>query len=230
MTLLYKMKCIVIRVIALVGMILCLSCNSMTYANVADRWILVSDNGDSKTIIDKNSFKYDCVNNTVQCWKLIVYSHASVSTKIEYSPSSRKYKILKFIENIGGSNDGERKGLENKICDILPGSDAEKVANSICDYVGKTHVFDVNDKWIWVYSSNYSTYYIWSHVYNLGNNRFEVYVYEKNSKRSNYYKYIMDMNKETVKNEYTERIVVPGTAEDGMMLKVKQLIKAGKVL
>lgn len=191
------------------------------------RWIISYDNGKSYGAIDKRTLKYNNITNHALCWINMKTDYgSSLAFKIDYNVSSRKYTNLRRIESNGYSS-AENNNLASKAFDIIPDSNIEKVINSLCDHLGQKHPFDhINDKWIWVHSSSTTTYNIWSKVYLINDKKYDVYVKEISNNQVNSYHCIVNLSKETIKYSHGfEKMIIPGTLDDAIMLKVKHLVK-----
>lgn len=94
-------------------------------------------------------------------------------------------------------------------------------------FLMKEHPYDhINDKWIWFHSSDTVTYNMWSHVYRVNNGVYDVYVKEISGKGINTYHCTVNLLKETIKYSYgVEKMIIPGTVDDEIMLKVKQQVR-----
>lgn len=191
------------------------------------RWIMSYNDGKSYGALDKRTLKYNNITNHAICWIDMKTNYgSSLSLKIDYTVSSRKYTNLRHIESFGYSSN-ENKNMANKEFAIIPDSNIEKVIDSLCDYLGQKHPYDhINDKWTWVHSSNTTTYNIWSKVYPINDKKYDVYVKEISPNNVNSYHCIVNLAKETIKYSHgVEKMIIPGTIDDAIMLKVKYLVK-----
>lgn len=197
--------------------------NIVNAENRNDR-IFVDQYDNHKIVIDKNTFKYDEDKNTVKCWVLYYYepSYKNCSKKIELNLTSRRYKVLKFSSNSKYSLFEK----DNMSYDIIPSSNMDDVAQSICEYVGKKYVFEhKNNDWQWAYSTDNKTYMIWPQVFKIGPDTYEAYIREYCSTYSNEYKYTYNFRDETVLRNGKIHGITPNTLDDHLYLKVKHYVK-----